>query len=308
MTPVQLRTFRTVAATLSFTRTAEMLDYAQSSVSAQIRGLEEELGMPLFNRIGRRVVLTEAGKRVLDYSDRVLALDSEIRTALNEPTGYEGVLRIGAPESMMTYRVPRLLGQFRAEFPLVQLYYGPLVDMELYRSVLDGRLDFALLLQPPVQAEALEVRPLQTEPLQVFAATTHPLTKKKKLTPTDLNGETVFLTESGCGYRHLFEQELTKAGNYACQRLEFSSVEAIKRCVVEGLGVGFLPQVALQDVLDEGSVAILKWEKTFAVELQLIWHKQKWLSPLERRFVKICEGLKPGDTRPIHAPARRHAR
>lgn len=308
MTPNQLRTFRTVAATLSFTRSAEILDYAQSSVSAQIRGLEEELGAPLFNRIGRRVALTEAGKRVLDYSDRVLALEAEIRTALNEPTSYESVLRVGAPESVMTYRLPRWLKQFKTEHPAVQLYYAPMVDMDLYRGVTDGQLDFALLLQPPVRADTLEARRLRTEPIRVFASTSHRLAKKKKVTPEDLIGETVFLTESGCGYRHLFEQELAKAGNYTWVRLEFTSVEAIKRCVAEGLGVGFLPQVALQNLIDEDAVTVLNWEKQFAVDLQLVWHKQKWLSPVEARFAEICEGLSPAGTQPELAGGQKRGR
>jgi len=308
MISTQLKTFRTLAATLSFTRTAEILDYAQSSVSAQIRGLEEDLGIPLFDRIGRRVVLTEAGKRVLAYSDRALALESEVRTALNEPIGYETVLRIGAPESMMTYRLPRLLKQIRNEHPQVQLNYAPLTDMELYRGVMDGRLDFVLLLQPPVHAEALEVRRLWTEPLQVIAEIQHPLAKKRKVGPQDLIGETVFLTESGCGYRHLFEQELAQEGNYVYTKLEFTSVEAIKQCVVEGLGVGFLPQVAVQDLLDRQALASLKWEKDFSVELQLVWHKQKWLSPVEKRFVEICQALNPGDKRPGRAGGQKRGR
>jgi DNA-binding transcriptional LysR family regulator len=308
MTPTQLRTFRTVAATLSFTRSAEILDYAQSSVSAQIRGLEDELGAPLFDRIGRRVALTEAGKRVLAYTDRAMALESEIRTALSEPTSYESVLRVGAPESMMTYRLPGWLARFRNDHPAVRLYYAPMVDMDLYRGVTEGRLDFAMLLQPPVRVDTLEVRKIRTEPIRVFAATHHRLAKKKKLTPEDLIGETVFLTESGCGYRHLFEQELAKAGNYTCVRLEFNSVEAIKRCVAAGLGVGFLPQVALQNLIDEDVLTVLSWEKTFSVDLQLVWHRQKWLSPVEAHFAEICAGANHAGTPLERADGQRRGR
>src|SRR5215467_6037852 len=144
MNATQLRTFRTVAATLSFTRAAELLDYAQSSVSAQVRGLEAELGAPLFNRIGRRVALTEAGQRVLAYSDRLLALEDEVRTSLRRPAGdgplAPSILRLGAPESVMTHWLPARLARFRADWPGVQLEYAPLVDAELYRRVQDGRL------------------------------------------------------------------------------------------------------------------------------------------------------------------------
>jgi DNA-binding transcriptional LysR family regulator len=105
----------------------------------------------------------------------------------------------------------------------------------------------------------------------------------------DLAGETVFITENGCGYRHLFEQELAQEEHYTCLKLEFNSVEAIQRCVAAGLGVGFLPQLAVQAALDDGRLVALRWEKRFAVELQLVWAKQKWLAPVEERFVSLCE-------------------
>jgi DNA-binding transcriptional LysR family regulator len=299
MNPTQLQTFRTAAATLSFTRTAELLDYAQSSVSAQIRGLEGELGAPLFNRLGRRVALTEAGQRLLAYSERLLALEAEVRTGVSQAPGAGGmptagplaptVLRLGAPESVMTHWLPARLARFKAEWPGVRLDYAPLPDRELYGRVLDGRLDFALLLQPPVRVAALQARRLSAQPLRVIAAAGHPLAGRRRVGPRDLAGETVFLTESGCGYRHLFEQELSKQGLHAVTRLEFDSVAAIKHCVAAGLGVGFLPQLAVQDLLDARALAALRWEKTFTADLQLVWPKAKWLSPLEARWVAMCE-------------------
>jgi DNA-binding transcriptional LysR family regulator len=293
MNATHLKTFHTLAATLSFTRTAELLDYAQSSVSAQIQSLEAELGVPLFDRLGRRIALTQAGQRVLAYTDRYLALDAEIRADLNRPAGDEAdqppvILRLGAPESVLTHWLPSRLARLQAGWPNLQLDYWPLVDMELYRRVLDGRLDFALLLQPPVRVEALNVRRLSAQPLVVIAAPGHPLAKARRLRPRDLNGETVFLTESGCGYRHLFEQELAQEGHYATRKLEFGSVAAIQHCVAAGLGIGFLPKLAVQGMLDRGALVALRWEKTFAVELQLIWHKQKWLSPVEQAWLEVC--------------------
>ena len=295
MNPTHLRTFRTVAATLSFTRSAELLDYAQSSVSAQIRSLETELGAPLFSRLGRRVALTDAGQRVLAYTDRLQTLEAEVRSGLHRPGDFgsalpPAILRLGAPESVMTHWLPPRLAALRAAWPGVQLEFAPHTDAELYHRVLDGRHDFSLLLQPPVRVATLNVRRLSAQPLVVIAAPTHPLAGRRKLTPRHLaeRAETVFLTESGCGYRHLFEQELAREGNYAVQRLEFSSVEAIQRCVAQGLGVGFLPQLAVQDLLDAGRLVTLSWEKRFSVDLQLVWPKHKWLSALEESFVTLC--------------------
>jgi DNA-binding transcriptional LysR family regulator len=295
----QLRTFRVLTATLSFSRTAQLLDYAQSSVSAQIRSLEDELGAPLFQRSGRRVQMTEAGRRMLQYSERMLALEDDARAALAGPQDYEDVVRVGAPESVMTYVLPGLLRRFQDMFPKVRLFFKPLVDADLYDGVTNGRLDFAILLQPPVRVEHLETRVLSEEPLWVIAPPGHRLARRRKVQAGDTAGETVILTDTGCGYRHLFEQELAKAGNYACQRLEFNSIEAIKRCVGLGLGLGFLPRFAVTAAVTRGELARVRWEKPFSAQAQLVWHKKRWPSAVGTSFIELC-----GEW-PAAAPAER---
>src|SRR5262245_28513989 len=117
----QLTTFRTLARTRSFTRTAAELDYVQSNVSAQIRALEGELGVRLFDRLGRRVVLTEAGHRLLDYAERVLTLVDEARAVVGEDDEVAGTITVGAPESLCTYRLPPVLREVRARHPRLRV-------------------------------------------------------------------------------------------------------------------------------------------------------------------------------------------
>src|SRR5215216_4831156 len=117
----QLKTFQTVAETLSFTRAAELLDYAQSSVTAQVRSLEDELGVRLFDRLGRRVRLTDSGDRLLEYAAKILNLADEARLAVSDSSEPSGQLIVAAPETLSTYRLPPLLKQYRALFPRVQL-------------------------------------------------------------------------------------------------------------------------------------------------------------------------------------------
>src|SRR5215211_6256009 len=137
----QLETFRTVAAELSFTRAASALDYAQSSVTAQIQALEAELDVRLFDRLGRRVALTDAGTRLLEYAERLLSLAEEARTALADGGEPAGSLTIGAPETIMTYRLPSVLQGFRTRFPRVRLVFRPTPNAELQRAIGDGSLD-----------------------------------------------------------------------------------------------------------------------------------------------------------------------
>ena len=113
----QLATFRLIAQTQSFSRTAAALNYAQSTVSAQIQGLEEELGIPLFDRLGKRVALTEAGQRLLGYAEKILDLAAEARFSITSEETLTGTLTISAAETLCTYRLPAILREFRTSPP-----------------------------------------------------------------------------------------------------------------------------------------------------------------------------------------------
>src|SRR5262249_10652289 len=141
----QLQTFRVLATTLSFTRTASLLGYVQSSVTAQIQALEEELGVRLLDRLGKRVALTDAGARLLQYSERMLDLADEARAAVTGSGEISGSVTISAPETLCTYRLPVALQQFRARYPGVRLMFRPGSVAELRQRVSDGGLDVAFL-------------------------------------------------------------------------------------------------------------------------------------------------------------------
>lgn len=281
----QLKTFQMVANSLSFTQAAILLDYAQSSVTAQIQALEGELGVPLFNRLGRHIQLTEAGERLLWYAGRLLSLADEAQADVSGRQPVEGAIAIGAPETICTYRLPAILRHFRTCYPNVRLSFRPMLDAELYRSVKNGSLDVAFLLQEPLESDALLMESLIEEPLLVVSAADHPLAQRPQVGPANLRGETLLLTENGCGYRHLFERALAGEHIYSVVKLEFSSVEAIKQCVAAGLGIAFLPQVAVAESIAQGKLAALCWQEPFRVCTQMVWHKEKWLSPILKAFL-----------------------
>ncbi len=289
-----LATFRTLASTLNFTQTAALLGYVQSSVSAQIQELEAELGVVLFDRLNKRVILTDEGQRLLVYAEKLLSLAEEARTALSVHTEPAGAVTISAPETLCTYRLPPVLHQFRATFPHIQVHFRPLSVPELRRSVLEGRVDVAFLLEEPLRAAGLIVEPLLREPLLVLSSPEHPLTQCIRVTPADLEGEPVLLTEVGCSYRNLFKRTLAKAGVYPTTNLEMSSVEAIKQCVMLGMGITVLPAVAVQAEVAQGRLVALPWsEPGFEVVTQLIWHREKWQSPALKAFLSLMrEGLR----------------
>jgi DNA-binding transcriptional LysR family regulator len=284
----QLATFRMIASTGSFSRAAAALDYAQSTVTVHIQALESDLGTPLFDRLGRHVELTDAGHRLLAYSERLLDLAEETRLAVRGEPEVSGTLTIGAPETVCTYRLPRILRHYRSSAPGVRLIFRPLPLGGLVSGVKDGSVDVSFVLERPVKSSSLIVEPIVRERLVVVAAVDHPLAQIDRVSPTDLEGELLLLTEQGCGYRRMFERVLREAGVFPGSNLEFNSVEAIKQLVIADVGIAILPGVAVTRELADGELAVLNWVgQELVVYTQMVWHRDKWVSPAMQAFIDL---------------------
>lgn len=299
----QLQTFREVTRTLSFTRTAAALNYAQSSVSAQIHALEEELGITLFDRLGRRVVLTAAGQRLLHYTEKILALADEAQVAVPGDSEPRGVLTIGASETLCAYRLPPVLEAYRQRYPKVNIIFRPDANSTEWDSMLgEGLADAVLTLDGPYQARNVIVEHLQHEPIMVTACASHRLAGQGQISPEELRTETVIHTEAGCRYRVAFERALRAASVIPATAIEFHSVEAIKQCALAGMGVAVLPRVVVQHELAAGRLVAVDIEGVeFNMMTQLIWHKDKWISPALEAFLAMTRtmlGKPQGDRDP----------
>jgi DNA-binding transcriptional LysR family regulator len=292
-----VETFRAVAEELSFSRAASKLGYVQSSVSAQVAALEQELGAPLFDRLGRRIALTDAGRIMLRYSGRLLDLAEETREAVADAgvgSGeVTGSLMVSAPETLLTYRLPRLLALFHERHPKVRLSVMPSAVGRLVgsmrRAVEEASVDVAFVLDGSVDAPGLSVEPLLEESVSVIVPANHALASSALVASRDLSGETLLLPEapeSGCAYRGQFERQLGSAGIVPPERMEFQSIEAVKQCVAAGMGVSVLPSVAVNVELESGKLAALRWEGTFEVLTQMVWHEERWKSPALRAFLE----------------------
>ena len=287
----QLTTFRMVATMLSFSRAAVTLNYVQSSVTTQIQVLEEELGVRLFDRLGKRVALTDAGRRLLQYTERILDLVDEARSAVANEDVPSGTLTITAPETLCSYRLPTLLRQFRARFPQVQLIFRLSTFIDPWRSAIEGSTDIAFAIDEPIHSNMLVTEILIPEPLLLLAPHDHRLSQLPHIDPVELDRETFLLTERG-SYRNVLERALNDVGVHLATNLEFSSVEAIKQCTMAGMGISFLPAVTVAAEIAQGRLAVLDWEgHNFQVFTQVMWHKEKWISPAMRAFLDMARDV-----------------
>ncbi|MFF5286619.1 LysR family transcriptional regulator [Streptomyces sp. NPDC013171] len=283
-----LATFEKVADVLSFTRAATELGYAQSSVTAQIRSLESSLGVDLFERLGSRIRLTEAGERLLPYAHRMTDLAEEARTAVAATAEPSGPIAVGTMESLTSYRLPPLLEYFHHRYPKVRLTLRPTLGDETRKALRQGTYDVGFLMEPETEHEGLETEVLAPEPLSLVGAPGHPLSGRTDLTTADLAAAQLLGTEPGCAYRDLFEAELRE---WEPPFMEFGTIEATKRGVAAGLGVALLPRVTVAEELAAGVLVELPWEAPFTLFTQLAWRRGKRLPAHVRLFVEQARRL-----------------
>lgn len=281
-----LFTFLVVVETGSFTRAAQKLDYAQSSITAQIQALEHELGQPLFDRISKKIILTDAGRRLIPFAQEIARMHTLAQDALRSDSELTGSLRIGAPESLAAFRLPGIIKEFRAKYPKVQIILKPGACWELTDLVRSGELDLAFLLQPEIEVKDLVIETLVEEQMTLIAPPNHPLLNLTEVEPLHLKAETILHTEAGCSYRTLFERHLNSYGVFPDPTLEFWSIEAIKQCVMANLGIAFIPLVTVNNELAEGKLCSLRWnDESQRVSTQIAYHHKKWKSPVLTEFL-----------------------
>jgi DNA-binding transcriptional LysR family regulator len=289
----QLATFKQVARSLSFSQTAQNLNYAQSTVTAQIQALEKELGTPLFNRLGKRISLTEAGQQLLDYAERLTRMEEEARKVVaftdEEPSGS---LMLAAAETIISFHLPKMLRTYRQRYPAVQVNFYPGDSGKLLDLVQNGEVDLALFYKPRLLPPVIEYEAFANDTLRLLAAADHPLAQYAIISPEDLQCESLLLTDRTCTYRQQFDHVLRSAGIDSASRMEFLSTTALKQCILAGLGIGWLPEKAVRPELDSGELVILPWpEEALSVTAVVGWHQDKWMSPAAHAFRRLLREM-----------------
>jgi DNA-binding transcriptional LysR family regulator len=284
----QLEIFRVLAHELNFTRAAQRVHCVQSNVSVQIRGMENELGVPLFERLGQHVRLTVHGQRLLPYAERILRLVGEAGTIAAGNDNPAGTLIIGSPESVLTYRLPPVLQAFRTRFPEVELIFRAVSIVELIQQLERAELDLGMVIDDRLSDSRFHVEALCPEPLTLLAHPCHPLLACAAIGAEDLRDQTFLLTDPGCAYRFKLEQALAEANVRWKGIMEFTSVETIKQCAALGMGIACLPSIVAESEIGTGKLAALPWSGSdLGMQTLVTWHKDKWLSPAMEAFLSL---------------------
>ena len=290
----QLRILKAIAAQGSFKKAADLLYVTQPAVSLQIQNLEKQLEITIFDRGGRKALLTEAGKLLLDYCERILNQCDEACKAIEDLNSLKGgTLIIGASQTTGTYLMPRMIGLFRQKYPDVSVQLQVHSTRRTGWSVANGQIDLAIIGgQLPSDLEnLLQVIPYATDELALVLPTKHQLANKKELLKEDLYKLNFVTLDSQSTTRKVVDKLLKDSG-LDIQRLkiemELNSLEAIKNAVQSGLGVSFLPVVSIERELAGGSIhkphlADLEVKR----ELKLITNPSRYTSRASEAFKKL---------------------
>lgn len=235
----QLNVFEAVARLLSFSRAAEELHLTQPAVSMQIKQLEENVGLPLFEQLGKKIFLTEAGHELYQYSRAIAQQVAEVESVLGELKGMKrGKLKISVA-STANYFAPQLLATFNQRFPSVTVSLNVTNRQGLLQQLEHNETDLAIMGQPPDGLD-LAAESFLDNPLVVIAPVNHPLARQKNIPLARLQNETFLIREQGSGTRIAMERFFAQRGVKFTAGMEMSSNEAIKQAVQAGLGLGIV--------------------------------------------------------------------
>jgi len=239
-----LKTFAAVARCGGITRAAGELNTVQSNVTNRIRALETEIGTPLFERHARGMTLTDAGRRLLPYADRLNALSNEALAAARDDGVAKGPLAIGSMETTAAVRLPPLLAQFHQRHPEVQLSLRTGPTALLAEAVIANAPDGAFVAGPIDHPDLMSTVAFNEELVLLTARRWKTLAALRAGTPA--SGPTILVFRTGCSYRQRLEQLMSELGWPTAARLEFGTLDGIIGCVAADMGVTLLPRAVAE--------------------------------------------------------------
>ena len=286
-------TFLRVAELQSITKAARELGYSQGAVTIQIQQLEQELGVPLFERIGRKIRLTREGTAFLPLA---MELVRAARQAAAFPcTGDDlpvGQLRIGTAESLFMSVLSPILPQFHRRCPQVETIIHTGRIAQLFEMIQQNDVDLLFFLDKKTHSPQWVKVFERPEPILFVAPAGHPLAGKKKISLERALEEPFLLTEKGVSYRYDLEQLVASRGLELRPFLETGNTDMIVRILLEEGGLSFLPRYVVQPAIRAGQLAALDLDcPPMEMWSQLVYHKNKWITPQMEIFIRMLKEL-----------------
>jgi len=285
-----LITFIHVAELGSFTKAAEQLGYSQSTISFQIKQLEEELGCLLFERINHTITLTKRGHELVSYAHQVRALTDEFKENLSKEEACSGHIHIVTPDSVCEKMITTHYKDFHDKYPSIFVRFSTGDTSDMLNMIDHNEADVIITLDHRLFNKDYVIAKEQRLPVHFVAASTSKYANVKDLSIRDIANEPFVLTEFGQGYRRVFDKELAKRSLEITPVLEIGRTDIITSILAENDMISYLPDFVTEDLVRSGKLCYLDvCDMSTDIWKQLIYHKNKWMSKSMKTFIEYIK-------------------
>lgn len=274
-----LNTFIQVAELLSFTQAAEKLGYSQSTVSFQVRQLETELGVSLFDRISHTIALTDKGRQMLQYAHEIMKLAGDMEKTASGEQQVSGLVRIAIAESLCNWLLSERFAALHRDYPGITLQIISAGTEEMFRLLNRNEVDLVFTLDHHIYQRDYVIVAEEQIGVNFVAAANSPL-RNQVLSPEELVSQPFLLTEKGMSYRRLMDEQLAKHNLEVTPILESGSTDLLCQLAQQGIGVAYLPDYVTEKAVAAGRLCYLNVpEIRIEIWKQMFYHRDKWVSP-----------------------------
>lgn len=287
-----LTTFVTILETGSFQKAATKLNFAQSTVTSQIKQLEKELSINLFEKIGRRMELTQAGKDVLPYIHTILQNVEQINNYQKDISEITGTLRLVAPDSIFIYLLQPVIKAIRHEAPQVRLIVNSLPSEEINQAIVNGMADIGIDCDKGFFPDSIVHKPSKPFKACLIASPFINPAHADFITPHQEKPFSIILSEPKGNYQKALTVYLDRKDIVLNPSMKLQSIEAVKRSVMNDLGVAYVPEFSVEKEIKNGSLLQLKTDLDDNLYPGVcLYHKNKWISPQMELTFKILREI-----------------
>lgn len=290
-----LNIFIQVAELNSFTKAGEKLGYSQPTVSFQIKQLENELGVQLFERIGHTINITDSGRDILSYAQQICRMSQEMVQGVTKDYEPKGIIHLAMADSLCTPMIIKEFSKFRKMYPNVYLNIKTAGTGDLFRLLDHNEVDIVCTLDNHIYSTSYVISNEEKIDVHFVCSVNNPLAKLNAVTIQDLLSQPFLLTEKGMSYRRLLDENLARNSIEIQPVLEIGNADLICKMVEENMGISFLPDYVTKLSVKTGKIIQLS-VKDFDVELwkQLLYHKDKWISLQMQAVINYLSNIKLG--------------
>ena len=286
-----VRTFVKIVEAGSFTRAAESLGYSQAAVTAQIKAIEKELGVPLFDRIGKKVYLTNEGKSFLPYAVNMLRAEEEAVNSVRQDGPLTGTLVICAPSSYADHVLPEVILRYHEHHPgvVITVKTSDYVD-DTTQRLARGEIDFLVRLDEGNRDPDFITIVSRQEPLVFVTYPGNPILGKAKLSIKDAISNQFISSTRDIGYSAILEDALYRQGIELDPVMDIGSVEAIVRILRGGFGIALLPEYVVSGLIENGELAKLNIkDHGIRMNSYYLCSKDRWINPVMKEFIRMAQ-------------------